>query len=108
MTSSGACQPPEPLSATHVDLTVAPADKLRALAQATMRSTSPDFIAYVPRLEDAQVADTGNEHFMVFAGPDKSLLTIWSQSSFEGQGDQHIVFAQSRDQSSARRQAPGR
>ncbi len=25
-------------------------------------------------------------------------MTVWSQSSFEGQGDQHIVFAQSNDQ----------
>ena len=80
------------------DLTVAPADKLRALAPATLRSTGPDFVAYVPRVEDGQVGDTGNEHFMVFQGPDKSLMTIWSQSSFEGQGDQHIVFARSRDQ----------
>ncbi len=80
------------------DLTVAPADRLRALMPTTIRSTRPDFVAYVPRVTDGQVADTGNEHFMVFDGPDKSLLTIWSQSTFEGQGDQHTVFARSLDQ----------
>ena len=64
----------------------------------TIHSTRPDFVVYVPRVTSEQIVDTGNEHFMVFDGPDKSLMTIWSQSSFEGQGDQHIVFARSTDQ----------
>lgn len=79
------------------DLTVAPADKLREQIRTTIHATKPDFVAYVPKVTDGQVADTGNEHFMVFEGPDESLMTVWSQSTFEGQSDQHIVFAQSRD-----------
>jgi hypothetical protein len=82
---------------TKPDLTVPSADKLRGLIQTTLQATKPDFVVYVPDVTDGQVADTGNEHFMVFEGPDKSLMTVWSQSTFEGQGDQHIVFARSGD-----------
>ena len=85
-------------AAAKPDLTVAPVPELRQLMLSTIHSTRPDFVVYVPRVTSEQVVDTGNEHFMVFDGPDRSLMTIWSQSSFEGQSDQHTVLARSTDQ----------
>lgn len=79
------------------DLTVPTTEKLQELIKTTVYATKPDFIAYIPRISVTGGGDTGNEHFMVFDGPDKSLMAIWSQSTFEGQGDQHIVFARSAD-----------
>jgi hypothetical protein len=60
--------------------------------------THPDFVVYVPRITDQEVSDTGNEHFLVFDGPDGTLMAVWTQSSAEAQPDQHIAFAQSRDE----------
>ncbi len=79
------------------DLTVAPLDELRDEMTVTIHSTKPDYVAFIPRVNDANVNDTGNEHFLVFDGPDGSLKAIWTQSSGEGNPDQHIVFAQSND-----------
>ena len=45
-----------------------------------------------------KVSDTGNEHFLVFDGPDGSLMTVWTQSSAEAQPDQHIAFSRSTDE----------
>ncbi len=58
-----------------------------------LKRTKPDYVVYVPKGED----DTGNEHFLVFDGPDGSLMVVWTQSTFEGMPDQHIVFARSDD-----------
>ena len=63
-----------------------------------LRATRPDYVVFVPRVTDDQVSDTGNEHFLVFDGPDGSLMAIWTQSTSEGQPDQHIVFVRSRDE----------
>lgn len=57
--------------------------------------TKPDFTVYVPR---RGAGDTGNEHFLVFDGPDGSLMAVWTQSTFEGMPDQHIVFSSSGDE----------
>ncbi len=63
-----------------------------------LQATEPDFVVYVPKVTDQQVRDTGNEHFLVFDGPDGSLMAIWTQSTAEAQPDQHIVFARSTDE----------
>ena len=63
-----------------------------------LKATRPDYVVFVPEVTDDRVSDTGNEHFLVFDGPDGSLMAIWTQSTSEGQPDQHIVFAQSRDE----------
>ena len=52
------------------------------------------------RVRDGEAADTGNEHFLVFDGPDGSLMAVWTQSSVENYSaampaDQHIAFARS-------------
>lgn len=63
-----------------------------------VRRTNPDYIAYVPRSADGSTYDTGNEHFLVFRGPDDSLMAVWTQSSYEGAGDHRIMFARSHDE----------
>lgn len=80
------------------DLTVAPLETLKRQIPATLKSTKPDFVVFVPQVTDDGVSDTGNEHFLVFDGPDGSLMAVWTQSTFEGQPDHHIVFAQSMDE----------
>ena len=40
----------------------------------------------------------GNEHFLVFDGPDGSLMAVWTQSTREGAGDHRIVFSRSEDE----------
>jgi hypothetical protein len=55
--------------------------------------TNPDYVVYVPQ---SASGDTGNEHFLVFDHPDGVLRAIWTQSTFEGMPDQHIVFSRSK------------
>jgi hypothetical protein len=78
-------------------LTVAPMEELLEEMKLTINSTKPDYVAFIPRVIDPTINDTGNEHFLVFDGPDGSLMAIWTQSTGEGNPDQHIVFAQSKD-----------
>ncbi len=59
--------------------------------------TAPDFITYIPKSSDGSTGDTGNEHFLVEALPGGGLFAIWTQSSYEGHPDQHIVFTKSLD-----------
>ncbi len=77
--------------------------ELKARIPSQLRITRPDHVVFVPEVNDAGVNDTGNEHFLVFDGPDGSLMAIWTQSSVENYspdmpGDQHIVFASSKDE----------
>ena len=61
-------------------------------------ATHPDYVVFVPEVKGDEVSDTGNEHFLVFDGPDGSLMAVWTQSSHEGRPDQHIVFSRSTDE----------
>ena len=70
---------------------------LRERMKDELHVTKPDYIVFVPSVTDTNVTDTGNEHFLVFDGPDASLMAVWTQSSAETQPDQHIAFAQSKD-----------
>ena len=63
-----------------------------------VRVTKPDYVVFVPEVNDGEVSDTGNEHFLVFDGPDGSLMAVWTQSSAESQPDQHIAFSRSTDE----------
>ncbi len=85
-------------AAPKVDLTVAPLAELQRQMPVTLRSTRPDYVVFVPQVTDAGVSDTGNEHFLVFDGPNRSLMAVWTQSSHEGEPDQHIVFSRSEDE----------
>lgn len=60
--------------------------------------TQPDYVVYRPGSVDGSTFDTGNEHFLVFDGPDGSLMAVWTQSSFEGKGDHRIMFSRSDDE----------
>ncbi len=64
------------------------------LKKEVLRS-KPDYVVYVPRSEDGSTFDTGNEHFLVFDGPDGSLMAVWTQSTYEGAGDHRMVFSRS-------------
>jgi hypothetical protein len=66
--------------------------------QREIRRTNPDYVVYIPKSSDGSTCDTGNEHFLVFDGPDGSLMAVWTQSSAEGEPDQRIVFARSDDE----------
>lgn len=60
--------------------------------------TQPDYIVYRPGSVDGSTFDTGNEHFLVFNGPDGSMMAVWTQSSYEDAGDHRIVFSKSEDE----------
>ena len=70
--------------------------KLPNLSEEIKRSKS-DFTVYVPKSADGSTADNGNEHFLVFPGPDGSLMATWTQSTTEAHGDHRIVFSKSTD-----------
>ncbi|MDF2925074.1 MAG: BNR/Asp-box repeat protein [Paenibacillaceae bacterium] len=55
----------------------------------------PDITVYIPP-EDEYTGD--NEHFLVFQALCGDWLALWTQSSVEGFGDNHLVLARSRDQ----------
>ena len=58
--------------------------------------SDPDIVVYVPKGGDLN--DTDNEHFLVFEAPKSDeLLALWTQSSCEGRGDNHLVLARSTD-----------
>ena len=61
--------------------------------------TQPDYIAYVPKSFDYSTNDSHNEHFLVFEGPDKSLMTVWTQAVCRGKNGNRnrIVFSKSPD-----------
>ncbi len=73
-------------------------DDLKKRIRGELQATRPDFVVFVPNVAVETVSDTGNEHFLVFDGPDGSLMTVWTQSSAESQPDQHITFSRSADE----------
>lgn len=60
--------------------------------------TRPDFVVFIPQSLDGSSGDTGNEHFLVFDGPDGRLMAVWTQSTYEARPDQRITFSRSRDE----------
>ena len=91
---TGLAQQPAPKKDPNFIATPA---ELKARIPTQLNITKPDFVVFVPEVTDAGVNDTGNEHFLVFDGPDGSLMAVWTQSSAESQPDQHIAFARSAD-----------
>jgi hypothetical protein len=61
-TTPAATQTPKPKAAQGktIDLTI------------QLHKTRPDYVVYVPKSTDGSTHDTGNEHFLVFDGPDGS------------------------------------
>jgi hypothetical protein len=58
-----------------------------------LHKTQPDYVVYKPAGLKGEKADSGNEHFLVFNNPKGGLSAVWTQSTYEGQPDQRIVFA---------------
>jgi hypothetical protein len=77
---------------------VLPANEFKAALPRELTFTHPDYVVFVPSIDDASTNQTGNEHFIVFDGPHGSLMAVWTQSTREGQPDQHIVFVRSEDE----------
>ena len=96
--STGQTAPPPEASIMAKPDVIASAADLKARIPAQLHITKPDYIVFVPEVTDDKVSDTGNEHFLVFDGPDGSLMAVWTQSSAEAQPDQHIAFARSADE----------
>jgi len=98
---SGSLAAAAPPPATPADPSIIQsAEQLKQRMRAELRATRPDYVVFVPQVTNDQVSDTGNEHFLVFDGPDGSLMALWTQSTYEGRPDQHIVFSRSRDEGS--------
>lgn len=58
------------------------------------KRSNPDISVFVPT--GSGIYNGDNEHFLVFNAPQsKELLAIWTQSSVEGRGDNHLVLARS-------------
>ena len=60
------------------------------------KRSKPDICVYLPK--GSGIYNGDNEHFLVFKAPKTDeLLAMWTQSSVEGQGDNHLVLARSKD-----------
>ena len=60
------------------------------------KRTAPDYIVYRPYRKDG--VDQDNVHFLVVpVKSGKKLLAIWTQSSVEGHGDNHLVHSETED-----------
>ncbi len=76
---------------------------LKSRIPGQLRASKPDYVVFVPEVDEKGASDTGNEHFLVFDGPDGSLMALWTQSSMECYSpdlpaDQHIAFSRSDDE----------
>jgi len=74
--------------------------QLRQQLESEVMRTDPNFIVHIPQ-GPARPPKKGvaNEHFLVFDGPDGSLMTVWTQSHGRRKGNyNHIVFSRSEDE----------
>ncbi len=72
---------------------------VRRTLQRELQRSRPDYVVYVPQSWDGSTNDSYNEHFLVFDGPDGSLMAIWTCSP-GGKGEQlnRIMFSRSVDE----------
>lgn len=60
------------------------------------RRTKPDYVVYRPWRPDG--VDQDNEHFQVVpVRSGKKLFAVWTQSSVEGHGDNHLMLSETED-----------
>ncbi len=73
---------------------------VKEVLQREVRRSQPDYIVYMPGSVDGSTHDCHNEHFLVFDGPDGSLMAIWTQNinAPEGPVGNRIVFSRSTDE----------
>jgi len=61
--------------------------------------TNPDYTCFIPDSYDENFVGSHNEHFLVFDGPDGSLMSVWTQSLKAMNGKwNHVVFSKSNDE----------
>jgi hypothetical protein len=58
----------------------APGQEVRRVLEAELQKSRPDYVVYVPGHWDGSTHDGLNEHFLVFDGPEGSMLAIWTQA----------------------------
>ncbi len=71
--------------------------------QQELQKSKPDYICYVPGHWDGSTHDGLNEHFLVFDGPDRSMMAVWTQSDVAsglpgGRQKNRIMFSRSTDE----------
>lgn len=80
--------------------------KLDAKRLEDLMLTKPDYVVYVPKQEmrlykktnPQEIGDRYNDHFQVLYDDSRKLYyAFWTQASWEGAGDHHIVFSKSAD-----------
>jgi hypothetical protein len=75
---------------------------VKAHLKQELEKSKPDYICYVPGHWDGSTHDGLNEHFLVFDGPDGSMMAVWTQSDI-GSGlpstgqKNRIMFSRSTD-----------
>ncbi|MDZ4800893.1 MAG: exo-alpha-sialidase [Bryobacteraceae bacterium] len=75
---------------------------VRAHLRIEMARSKPDYVCYMPGHWDGSTHDGLNEHFLVFDGPDRSFMAVWTQSDI-GSGlpttgqKNRIMFSRSDD-----------
>ncbi len=76
-----------------------PVAEQQAILRKEVQRSKPDYICYVPGSYDGSTHDSHNEHFLVFDGPDGSLMAVWTQNinAPKGQPGNRIVFSKSKD-----------
>ena len=70
---------------------------VQAILKKELQRSQPDYVAFVPRSWDGSTHDSHNEHFLVFEGPDDSLMAIWTQSIGTNGPLNRILFSRSDD-----------
>ncbi|MDM8005991.1 MAG: sialidase family protein [Phycisphaerae bacterium] len=78
------------------DVARSPAD-IRAHMLREAHRSKPDYVVYVPQHWDSSKHDSHNEHFLVFDGPDGSLMAVWTQALEQPGPKNRIVFSRSDD-----------
>ncbi len=72
-------------------------EDIRAHMLREARRSRPDYLVYIPGHWDGSTHDSHNEHFLVFDGPDGSLMAVWTQSIGRPGPKNRIVFSRSTD-----------
>ena len=80
-----------------------PGPEVQERLRQELARSQPDYVCYVPGHWDGSTHDGLNEHFLVFDGPDGSMMAIWTQSDI-GSGlpntgqKNRIMFSRSTDE----------
>jgi hypothetical protein len=53
--------------------------EMKAYMNKAALRTHPDYVCFIPGSYDRSTRDSDNEHFLVFDGPDGSLMAVWTQ-----------------------------